>query len=226
MHARSSIISVTASQIIMLAAPGRKLFMGSSGVRELLRRIYHPSHHQKYARMLQELSMTRRFSVDSLPPVKHASKFKGPLVNQLWDMRLEAKRQAAASGAIDMDRPRPPSESITKIDYDFKGDEFLMERYRNPFGHLRFGNVLEDLDALAGNIAYSHVQDPTVNIVTASVDRIRLSGIVDLENNHQLSGKVTYVGTSSMEIRMQCKGDGDDDPWMEGKCGTSVHHFV
>jgi acyl-coenzyme A thioesterase 9 len=153
------------------------------------------------------------------PPVKHASKFKGPIVNQLWDLRNEAKQKAAVSSrnrTIDMDRPRPPCESMTKISYEFEDDEFLMERYRNPFGHLRFGKVLEDLDALAGNIAYSHVQDPAVNIVTASVDRIRLSGSVDLKTNQHLTGKVTYVGTSSMEIRMQCKGDGEDDPWMEG----------
>ena len=151
------------------------------------------------------------------PPVKHASKFKGPIVNQLWDLRQDAKEKASASSStIDMDRPRPPSESMTKISYDFADDEFLMERYRNPFGHLRFGKVLEDLDALAGNIAYNHVKDPSINIVTASVDRIRLSGNVSLKKNQQLSGMVTYVGTSSMEIRMQCKGDDEDAPWMEG----------
>mmetsp|Transcript_6414 Transcript_6414/g.15879 ORF Transcript_6414/g.15879 Transcript_6414/m.15879 type:complete len:469 (-) Transcript_6414:176-1582(-) len=152
-----------------------------------------------------------------VPPVKHASKFKGPIVNQLWDLRQAAKREATESGraAVDADRPRPPSESTTKIVYGFEDDDFLRERYRNPFGTLRFGKVLEDLDALAGNIAYGHVQDPAVNIVTASVDRIRLSGTVGLHQNQELSGKVTYVGTSSMEIRMQCRGDGEDDPWME-----------
>ena len=151
-----------------------------------------------------------------LQPVKHASKFKGPIVNQLWDLRLAAKQRVRESGSpVDIDRPRPPSESMTKIVYNFEDDDFLRERYRNPFGHLRFGKVLEDLDALAGNIAYGHVQDPAVNIVTASVDRIRLSGTVDLHRNQDLSGKVTYVGTSSMEIRMQCRGDGEDDPWME-----------
>lgn len=163
----------------------------------------------------QCIGSERMFSSLELPPVKHASKFKGPIVNQLWDIRKIAKEKAA-SMTIDMDRPRPPGESMTKIAYDFENDEFLMEGYRNPFGHLRFGKVLEDLDALAGNIAFSHVQDPEVNIVTASVDRIRLSGTVGLEKNQQLSGKVTYVGTSSMEIRMQCKGTGEDDPWMEG----------
>jgi len=212
-----------------MALSAKKLLVGSLGrTRDALRRVCHPnSHHSLQKRAQQrELYISRRtfsssdgetaFDKSQLPPVKHASKFKGPIVNQLWDLRLEAKQKAATSSeAVDMDRPRPPCESMTKIDYDFEDDEFLMERYRNPFGHLRFGKVLEDLDALAGNISFSHVQDPEVNIVTASVDRILLSGTVDLEKNHQLSGKVTYVGTSSMEIRMQCKGFGEDDPWME-----------
>jgi acyl-coenzyme A thioesterase 9 len=106
---------------------------------------------------------------------------------------------------------------VTKISYPFSTNEFLKEQYRNPFGQMRFGKVLEDLDALAGNIAFAHVQDPALNIVTASVDRIRLSAPPNLESDQHLSGKVTYVGTSSMEIRMQCKDDKHgDDPWMEG----------
>ena len=204
----------------MMSSSAKEMLTRSRCAHGLLRRLGDNKAHVHVRTKVQhhELRVTRRefaSSIDDLPPVKHASKFKGPIVAQLWDLRLKAK-QKAASETIDMDRPRPPSESMTKINYDFKDDEFLMERYRNPFGHLRFGKVLEDLDALAGNIAYAHVQDPVVNIVTASVDRIRLSGSVDLEQNQQLSGKVTYVGTSSMEIRMQCKGDGEDDPWMEG----------
>lgn len=147
----------------------------------------------------------------------YVSQLKGPIVNRLWTARAAAKR-AVEGVEIDMDRPRPPSESVTKISYDFSRDEFLREAYRNPFGQMRFGKVLEDLDALAGNIAFAHVQDPKLTIVTASVDRIRLSAPPNLDSDQHLSGKVTYVGTSSMEIRMQCKDTKDpssDDPWME-----------
>lgn len=146
------------------------------------------------------------------------SQLKGPIVNQLWTARQQAKEAVLAQakgGAIDMERPRPPSESNTKVCYPFSSDEFLKEAYRNPFGQVRFGKLLEDLDALAGNIAFAHVQDPNLTIVTASVDRIRLSTPPNLEINQELSGKVTYVGTSSMEIRMQCKETGADDPWLE-----------
>uniref|UniRef100_A0A7S1YY04 HotDog ACOT-type domain-containing protein n=2 Tax=Ditylum brightwellii TaxID=49249 RepID=A0A7S1YY04_9STRA len=186
----------------------------SSTIRNVL---HHCGNHSKVQQQGRINSWQRMFStLETLPPLIYASKHKGPIVDQLWTLRLQAKQKAAASpDPIDMKRPRPPSESMTKITYDFESDDFLKEQYCNPFGGLRFGKVLEDLDALAGNIAFSHVQDPTVNIVTASVDRIRLSGAVDMDRNQQLSGKVTFVGSSSMEIRMQCKGDGEDDPWME-----------
>lgn len=147
----------------------------------------------------------------------YISQLKGPIVNRLWTARAAAKL-AVEGLQIDMERPRPPSESVTKISYDFSKDEFLREAYRNPWGQMRFGKVLEDLDALAGNIAFAHVQDPKVTIVTASVDRIRLSAPPNLDRDQHLSGKVTYVGSSSMEIRMQCKDTSDptmDDPWME-----------
>lgn len=147
----------------------------------------------------------------------YTSRLKGPIVNQLWTKR-ELAKEAVRNTVIDMERPRPPSESITNISYPFSSDEFLKEQYRNPFGQMRFGKVLEDLDALAGNIAFAHVQDPDLTIVTASVDRIRLSAPPNLDADQHLSGKVTFVGTSSMEIRMQCKNiEHGEDPWMEGE---------
>lgn len=63
-----------------------------------------------------------------------------------------------------------------------------------------------DLDALAGAIAYKHVENgdqdaPPITIVTASVDRLDLflpeAGI----ENYKLSGHVSYVGNSSMESK-------------------------
>lgn len=29
-------------------------------------------------------------------------------------------------------------------------------QYRNPWGYVRMGKVLEDLDSFAGNVAYEH----------------------------------------------------------------------
>ncbi|KAF9313362.1 Acyl-coenzyme A thioesterase 9, mitochondrial [Linnemannia elongata] len=66
---------------------------------------------------------------------------------------------------------------------------------------------MEDLDALAGAISYKHCDDgklesSPLTIVTASVDRIdflKPFGVSDL----RLSGHVTYVGYSSMEVFMK-----------------------
>ena len=139
------------------------------------------------------------------------SHLKNPIVHQLWTRRQQAK--ANPSLLADPSKPRSPSQSHIEISYPFSTDEFLKETYRNPWGQMRFGKILEDLDALAGNIAFAHVQDPQLNIVTASVDRIRLRRPPNLESDQHLQGKVTYVGTSSMEIRMQCINEGDE--WME-----------
>ena len=140
-----------------------------------------------------------------------ASRLKNPIVHQLWTAREKAKQRQETPNLCDIQRT--PSQSQTDISYPFSTDEFLKETYRNPWGQMRFGKILEDLDALAGNIAFAHVQDPHMNIVTASVDRIRLRTSPNLETDQHLQGKVTFVGTSSMEIRMQCINQGKE--WME-----------
>jgi hypothetical protein len=107
----------------------------------------------------------------STTSVKFVGHLKNPIVHQLWTARQQAKeKQDQNSHNVQ----KTPAMSQTEIRYEFSTDEFLKETYRNPWGQMRFGRILEDLDALAGNIAYGHVQDPHLSIVTASVDRIRL----------------------------------------------------
>lgn len=147
--------------------------------------------------------------------LRFVSHLKNPIVHQLWTARGAAKATAEERrDCLDLDSPRPPSQSETKVSYPFSNDEFLRETYRNVWGQVRFGKILEDLDALAGNIAFAHVQDPRIIIVTASVDRIRLMGMPSIQLDQHLSGKVTFVGTSSMEIRMHCTDDHGRE-WME-----------
>ncbi|CAJ1951306.1 unnamed protein product [Cylindrotheca closterium] len=169
-------------------------------------------------------SVTRSFSstttshakTDSNHPdsLKFVSHFQSPVVQQLWVARQEAKANVTAT---DQSLPRVPRQSTTSVSYPFSTNEFLKESYRNPWGQVRFGKILEDLDALAGNIAFAHVQDPAMTIVTASVDKIHISKVSSLETDLVLSGKVTYVGSSSMEIRMQCRNldDSEDEYWLE-----------
>ncbi|KAI7880257.1 putative acyl-CoA hydrolase [Mucor mucedo] len=87
----------------------------------------------------------------------------------------------------------------------FKSDPALLDEYIFSDGKIRTGKLLEDLDALAGAIAYKHIDNgdpnaPPITVVTASVDRLDLflpeAGI----ENYKLSGHVSYVGNSSIEI--------------------------
>ena len=73
----------------------------------------------------------------------------------------------------------PPYHPISKRMIDsyveeylpFKSDLNVREEYVNVYGKIRIGKVFEDLDALAGSIAYAHCDDlihdtPPLTIVT------------------------------------------------------------
>jgi hypothetical protein len=82
-----------------------------------------------------------------------------PVTKQLWQerLRLAAKHQprpGAAPPAVGPPAPRAPAQ--TAISYPFTSDRMLLELYRSPWGYLRIGRLLEDLDSLAGSIAFSH----------------------------------------------------------------------
>lgn len=78
-----------------------------------------------------------------------------PVTKALW---TERGRWDAA--ALEAARPcdtvinRPPH--TTTVVYPFTTDIALREQYRNPWGFVRIGRLLEDLDSLAGNVAYKH----------------------------------------------------------------------
>ncbi|GAN04333.1 mitochondrial acyl-CoA Thioesterase [Mucor ambiguus] len=100
---------------------------------------------------------------------------------------------------------RTMRDSYMEEHLPFKSSPELLDEYIFSDGKIRTGKLLEDLDALAGAIAYKHIDNgdpeaPPVTVVTASVDRLDLflpeAGI----ENYKLSGHVTYVGSSSMEI--------------------------
>jgi acyl-coenzyme A thioesterase 9 len=164
--------------------------------------------------------------------------FKNPIVHELWTARQRAKQELQTKLSHSPNHPltttttttsvtqpqqsmtnnhdpirKPPQESFVEVSYPFSTDTLLWEAYRNPWGQMRLGRLFEDLDALAGNIAFFHVhtnnntiqseQDYPI-IVTASVDRIRLRHRPQAGSDQKLSGQVTWTGTSSMEIRMQC----------------------
>ncbi|KAK6435040.1 hypothetical protein LTR95_008775 [Oleoguttula sp. CCFEE 5521] len=121
---------------------------------------------------------------------------------------MEAEDPTKVSGKAETPKdrdlsPKKMSDSYHSVILPLAQDPWLLDTYLNSSGHIRFGTLLMDLDALSGIIAYKHTGDG-VTTVTAACDRITiqhpLTEICDLE----LSGKVTYAtGRSSMEIALQ-----------------------
>ncbi|KAJ3045266.1 Acyl-coenzyme A thioesterase 9, mitochondrial [Rhizophlyctis rosea] len=128
-----------------------------------------------------------------------------------WIDRFLAIRSAQSS-----QHPSKPRKILDKRMRDsyvedyipFKSDPQIREEYINPYGNIRAGKILENLDALAGSIAYLHCDDNSedthpLTIVTASVDSIDMTRSVPPDADFKLSGFVTHVGSSSMEISMK-----------------------
>ena len=174
------------------------------------------------------------FSTSPLHPKAPASaaivsKFQNPIVEQLWTQRAEAKALHAkmltdpelmkSNPYTKITTPRPPSFSRTSIEYPFSTNPFLRETYKSPWGTVRIGKILEDLDACAGNIAYKHCscqgewESPL--IVTAGVDRIQIKDRPTTDSDQILTGGITWIGSSSMEITMRVSTA--TEVWLEAK---------
>ncbi|KAG2496152.1 hypothetical protein HYH03_005754 [Edaphochlamys debaryana] len=125
-----------------------------------------------------------------------------PITKNLW----RARHAQGNSGY----RPAPPDSGArppkpTSVVYEFSTDRALQDMYRNPWGNMRLGRLLEDLDSLAGNVAFEHCYTGGTKplLVTASVDEIALQHPLKLEREVVVRGQVVWVGKSSLDIRMQ-----------------------
>jgi acyl-coenzyme A thioesterase 9 len=151
-----------------------------------------------------------------------AGRHQTPIVDALWRKRAETK--AAEAGVVD-ERPgsrelveKAPQQSSNSMLYAFSSDERLADTYRNPWGHVRVGRLLEDLDALAGTIAFDHCHtpgEPDMHLVTASVDRIVYRHRPNLKDDITFEGMPTWVGRSSMEIGMRATASWTEEPFLE-----------
>ncbi|CAE7377202.1 Acot10 [Symbiodinium pilosum] len=142
---------------------------------------------------------------------------KSPIVQLLWKERANLQRVTATGGKPQEKLlTKTASDSRVAVSYNFKDDLLLKEQYANFNGLIQFSKLFEDLDALAGNVAFKHCDDDDPetrmpHLVTASVDRIRLApGIaISLDQNYQMSGQVSWVGSSSLIIHMKLTRESD-----------------
>ncbi|KAI3961831.1 hypothetical protein MKW98_022036 [Papaver atlanticum] len=124
----------------------------------------------------------------------------------LWEARSSVDPTYANNALAQSELlTKTPSESRTSIVYNFSIDYILREEYRDPWNGVRIGKLLEDLDALAGTIAVKHCSDECILtrpllLVTASVDKMVLRKPFRVDVDLSISGAVTWVGRSSIEI--------------------------
>ncbi|KAM0974187.1 hypothetical protein FF1_017431 [Malus domestica] len=135
--------------------------------------------------------------------------YSSPVTNALWEARSEMYGDALSDAPPQSELvARTPAQSRTSILYKFSSDYKLREQYRNPWNGIRMGKLLEDLDALAGTIAFKHCcyEDGTrrpLLLVTASVDKMVMKKPILVDTDLNIGGAVVCVGKSSMEIQLE-----------------------
>jgi len=101
---------------------------------------------------------TRAFSSEKEESSVSVSLFKNPIVHQLWTARQKAKKDLKEK-PIDSNIctiSKSPADSRVQVSYPFSTDALLWDAYKNPWGQIRLGRLLEDLDALAGTYLLKH----------------------------------------------------------------------
>ena len=133
---------------------------------------------------------TRRFSGGD------ASLHRSAITQHLWALR----DGAFAPPPPRADGSRVPAHSRVCVDYKLTSDAELRSRYESAFGTLRVGRLLEDMDALAGSVAFLHVDDgdaatdPPI-LVTASMEKMELvDERLSLDEDYALVGQLAWAG--------------------------------
>ena len=134
---------------------------------------------------------------------------KTPITIKLWEKRKEHDKKTSKMPLLSKNSSKTPNDSRVDVLYNFNGEEGLKETYIDGFGNVLMGRLLEDLDALAGNVAFFHCDDgnpetPGVSLVTAAVERMKFeaSGI-SVHKNLVLTGQVVYKGSSSLDVLIE-----------------------
>ncbi|KAG8835529.1 hypothetical protein FRC17_002758 [Serendipita sp. 399] len=150
---------------------------------------------------------------------------------QLWMESLRTSRNTQPVSAIKPSQgastvsPRPMHYSYSEFILPFSSNPLVLEQYTNARGGIRTGKLMEDLDSLAGGVAYKHLMEPGITeltgsinergfyVVTASVERLDMLSPLTPKNvkDLRLSGQVIYTGRSSMEVVVKMEALGQDN---------------
>ena len=159
----------------------------------------------------QKQKSANNISTSTPSKMGYISHQRTAITKRLWNDRLEQ---------MNVEHPHAPEQTLIKtkkikehvVLYDFENDKQLARDYATPWNTARIGRVLEDMDSLAGNVVFTHIDDndPATrppNAVTASADNIRQFMKLRLDQKTFLHGSVAYVGTSSIVVRCDLKNE-------------------
>lgn len=155
--------------------------------------------------------------------IKQVNVEKTPITAALWNIRKEQLQEikntvdnsdvcSINNGVHDI----APVKSV--INYQFASDQHLRDTYVDSKGNFLCGKLLEDLDSMAGNIAFTHCTThmssksnagrQTPALVTASVDSIvQEKESISANCNYILAGQVVWTGKSSLDVIVELHQD-------------------
>ncbi|KAJ3389351.1 hypothetical protein HDU84_008800 [Entophlyctis sp. JEL0112] len=151
----------------------------------------------------------RMSSPDPAAPTPNSSgEGRSHLTSKMWVHKFNKQlSRLAADGVFDEKgkSEKTMNDSFVQVCLPFASNSHLRDEYSSHFGRVRVGKVLEDLDALAGYISFLHCSgaEKPLSVVTASVDRMELLTDIPTDTDICLSGHVSYVGKSSMEVTIK-----------------------
>ncbi len=97
-----------------------------------------------------------------------------------------------------MNEIKRPSKTVAESRTE--QSHLIMPRDANGYDRLFGGQLMEWIDIVAGIVARRHCE---TNITTASIDNLQFKAPAHINDMVVLMGQVTYVGNTSMEVRVQ-----------------------
>eukprot|EP01039_Chlorochromonas_danica_P003490 gene3490-3823_t len=137
---------------------------------------------------------------------------KTPITAQLWQMRNAAEQLTASKDTTllppkQADLPaKTVAESRHILRYNFRSNSHMRDLYVDPLGNVIIGKILEDIDALGGNVGLSHCDDEAgrkLSVVTASVDKIVQNKPLSIDSDLILVGQMVWAGKTSMVVLVE-----------------------
>ena len=93
------------------------------------------------------------------------------------------------------------------VSYNFAADPSLRDQYANHFGRMTMGRLFEDIEALASNVSFNHCdyegRKVPINIITASIDKIRRTQTIPANEDLVLAGQVVWAGRTSLDVLVE-----------------------